>query len=994
MTEATAAAVSKVASTSPPPDDLTFDFTIEEWIAASLIVRHKDESTAAVKRRHQAEHVYRSKTNPTHWHRYLTLGRYAMSGPDFDNLMNDQDVDELKIHCVIWYNFAFHVDRHMECSPKLEAWAVRKSKPFLEKHQSSALLVDTLSISWTKYAKQQSLSENWSKVSNKKSSKVSKKQALLTPFMSAAKVGTNSKPSTIVEENSKESSSATTSNKDDSKVCDDASESSDGKMSALMPSLNVPVCDGTYRVTVRWKLSMELNRISRQASEMKEAIYTMLIELFTDDDGHLYKWSDDGTTNFKAISKMTSTEVRQFICPSLTIIPSQSLAIIPLRYGFSGTTPSNWRNSAATRTTLEKYNATVSISNSTSTSGDLVISGYLLLKAPMTTHRLRYLQSLRKQLPDETPPFDILLHKRSPTDDFIPHLVVQCGEKHVHPLCESLMSILTGDNSPIFIPRSALVQMPTDEVTALFQTHDSYVKSIQWLPLSPLLTNLDKPRAEHYPDGSFVERTTREWARSIKTLDGKEFANCDVVNGGSDQLAYLLFPPKSFDAANAALAQYRKRINPFQQREKKYRDKVGPATGDQFSRKVIANLDFMKKLSSDMKSVQSTSSSNQDKVTTAFDSSQSTASSVSVPSQVSSSTTSNEPGTPQAEGTRSDSETVDTDMTDTSRSTTQSKLGSDRMSTTSARFREIDKILSNQKQLHAKQEQMSSDRISQIERQLHRITTMEEKLDSVQQDFSTRLDDFEGKVLSSMKRQIDSSGNALESMNAKLEKLMLVVEKVVTDNAPQVEIATECVHDTTTSASERPAISRTLVSNLSDISMDDQGTNEASVTIKSPQKKRIRSATKRGRKRDLNEATRAALDSMRVKSTDTLASPPSDGNEALKGDNLTESPQTPISGLPRRHPDNTSLSISPTHDQTFIQIDDSVLPMSPPSPPLLHPSVSHYCDDDLLTPRISTPSSSAQATDPESQYTETYSSDDDKSLEDNDPSSHRRGATP
>ena len=248
MTETTAAAVSKVVSTPSPPDEPTFDFTIEEWIAASLIVRHKDESTAAVKRRHQAEHVYCSKTNPTHWHCYLTLGRYAMSGPDFDNLMNDQDVDDLKIHCVIWYNFAFHVDRHMECSPKLEAWAVHKSKPLLEMHQSSALLVDTVSTSWTKYAKQQSLSDNWSKVSKKKSSKAAKKQALLTPFMSAAKVGTNSKPSTIVEENSKESSSATTSNQDDSKVNDDASESSDGKMSALMPSLNVPVCDGTYQV--------------------------------------------------------------------------------------------------------------------------------------------------------------------------------------------------------------------------------------------------------------------------------------------------------------------------------------------------------------------------------------------------------------------------------------------------------------------------------------------------------------------------------------------------------------------------------------------------------------------------------------------------------------------------------------------------------------------------------------------------------------------------
>ena len=169
MTEATAAAVSEVVRSPPSPDDRNFDFTIEEWVAACRLVRHKDETSAGIKRRHQAEHVYRSKTTPTQWNRYLTLGRYTMSGPDFDTLMNDQDVDALKIHCVIWYNFAFHVDRHKECSPKLEAWAVQRSKPFLDKHQSTALLVDsTISTSWKQYAKQQALSENWSQVSKKK----------------------------------------------------------------------------------------------------------------------------------------------------------------------------------------------------------------------------------------------------------------------------------------------------------------------------------------------------------------------------------------------------------------------------------------------------------------------------------------------------------------------------------------------------------------------------------------------------------------------------------------------------------------------------------------------------------------------------------------------------------------------------------------------------------------------------------------------------------
>jgi hypothetical protein len=146
------------------------------------------------------------------------------------------------------------------------------------------------------------------------------------------------------------------------------------------------------------------------------------------------------------------------------------------------------------------------------------------------------------------------------------------------------MSVLTGDHLPVFIPRSALTHMSDDEVIKLRRTHDSYVKALPWLPLSPLLSNLDIPRIEHYPDGSIVKRTTGEWARNIKHLDGKEFAKCDVVNGGADQLLYLVFPPKSGPAAYAAVEQYRKSINPpYQQGEARYRQKVGPANGTHFS---------------------------------------------------------------------------------------------------------------------------------------------------------------------------------------------------------------------------------------------------------------------------------------------------------------------------------------------------------------------------------------------------------------------------
>jgi hypothetical protein len=39
----------------------------------------------------------------------------------------------------------------MECSPKLAAWAVQRSKLYLTTHQPKALLVDTITISWEKY---------------------------------------------------------------------------------------------------------------------------------------------------------------------------------------------------------------------------------------------------------------------------------------------------------------------------------------------------------------------------------------------------------------------------------------------------------------------------------------------------------------------------------------------------------------------------------------------------------------------------------------------------------------------------------------------------------------------------------------------------------------------------------------------------------------------------------------------------------------------------
>ncbi len=64
-----------------------------------------------------------------------------------------------------------------------------------------------------------------------------------------------------------------------------------------------------------------------------------------------------------------------------------------------------------TQENLNKHKVTVYSSNCTSINGKLVVAGYILLRAPMMTHRLHYL-CLWKMLPPTTTPFQIFPHKR------------------------------------------------------------------------------------------------------------------------------------------------------------------------------------------------------------------------------------------------------------------------------------------------------------------------------------------------------------------------------------------------------------------------------------------------------------------------------------------------------------------------------------------------------------------------------------------------------
>ena len=90
----------------------------------------------------------------------------------------------------------------------------------------------------------------------------------------------------------------------------------------------------------------------------------------------------------------------------------------------------------------------------------------------------------RSKLPDTTPAFDILFHRRTPMEREINHLVVQCGKNHVHPLSQALLTTLDGFCAGVYGPQFAFVSMSTEKARKLFENHDSYIKALLFIPLS------------------------------------------------------------------------------------------------------------------------------------------------------------------------------------------------------------------------------------------------------------------------------------------------------------------------------------------------------------------------------------------------------------------------------------------------------------------------------------------------------------------------------
>jgi hypothetical protein len=84
--------------------------------------------------------------------------------------MEDYVADPLKLHCIFWYQYIYHLDHDIDIPDKLLVWATQRSQQYLSNHADSALILDTKKVTWNQYAHIHSLSNNWS-IADKKHSK-------------------------------------------------------------------------------------------------------------------------------------------------------------------------------------------------------------------------------------------------------------------------------------------------------------------------------------------------------------------------------------------------------------------------------------------------------------------------------------------------------------------------------------------------------------------------------------------------------------------------------------------------------------------------------------------------------------------------------------------------------------------------------------------------------------------------------------------------------
>ena len=196
------------------------------------------------------------------------------------------------------------------------------------------------------------------------------------------------------------------------------------------PNEHIPINDGTLRITVRWKpqnydeVVQDEDLWNRQAVDMLQAIFKHPLSPIS-----FVPWQEKVTTTsmMTKVSSLNTNLLSNLRSPKVSNLDGYSMSIFGVR--ICATDPAfstgTWLKDSTVQTSLVHHRVELNISNSTCDSGKMVVAGVILLKHPKYTHRLYFLLALRRQLPNNTPFFDIGTHQRTQNGIESPHLVVE-----------------------------------------------------------------------------------------------------------------------------------------------------------------------------------------------------------------------------------------------------------------------------------------------------------------------------------------------------------------------------------------------------------------------------------------------------------------------------------------------------------------------------------------------------------------------------------------
>ena len=611
---------------APDLNHVLLSFETTEWNNPPTLVLNEDTSIEDIDKKKTNDEMYRRFHSATDWNRYTTLGYYAVDdGAEFDVEWRAQSVDPLRLHRLIWYNYLHHIDRDMDVPHKLDTWANQISRPYITDNHIKNLSMNTLQCSWheIKFEDEDAVMNKddtdetnlgWSQVPLSRGQQRSQAKLAAKLLQAESSItGLHQSPNSTENTSDNQPMSELTNpipvqqpplNQTQQKDQD----SHHGTLFSREPTLvtetrtgpphpNIAVNDGTHRITIRWEPPDSVSTYEKDKRILNTAICNVLKVLFRSTDGSLYRWESEDLLQSGDIQTMTPTQIRDFISPAISCIPSKSLIVFGIRFGFIDN-PIQWQSDPDTKAALTAQHITVKVSNCKSTGGEPVIAGFILLKAPNVTHRHRYNQYLHSKLPEATPHFDIDRLSKSPLDQTSPHLAIICGEKHVTPVCQALTKLLTGNGNALFLPRYAFSTMTREQIQAQFQFHDTWAKSLIQIPMTPMVNHLDYARTEYFDDGTIVTRSAREWAASLVLADQITPALCDVVNGDTDRKAMLLAPKHFQKEAIKEWKKYKARLYPPSHRERRFRDAI-PDLPDEIhiTMEVQSNLSFMEQMS-------------------------------------------------------------------------------------------------------------------------------------------------------------------------------------------------------------------------------------------------------------------------------------------------------------------------------------------------------------------------------------------------------------